>query len=67
MQDVFLVYIDLNQIKFETNGFKMIVEKKVQSFINLNELMRTIGLTKTLIHILIYDKREYFQCQLKIC
>ena len=30
MQDVSLVYIDLNRIKFETNGFKMIVDKKVQ-------------------------------------
>ena len=30
MQDVFLVYIALNRIKFETNGFKMNVEKKVQ-------------------------------------
>ena len=30
MQDIFLVYIDLNRIKFETNGFKMIVDKKVQ-------------------------------------
>ena len=49
--------IDLNVIQFERNGFKIVV-KKVQSFITSNEQIKAVGLTKTVIYVLIYDERE---------
>ena len=60
MPGVLLILIDLNEIQFETNGLEMIVENKTQSFKNLHEWMKAVGLSKTLINVLIYDEREVF-------
>ena len=60
MSGVLLIPIDLNEIQFETNGLEMIVENKTQSFKNLHEWMKAVGLSKTLIYVLIYDEREVF-------
>ena len=60
MPGVLLIHIGLNEIQFETNGLEMIVENKTQSFKNLHEWMKAVGLSKTLINVLIYDEREVF-------
>ena len=60
MPGVLLILIDLNEIQFETNGLETIVENKTQSFKNLHKWMKAVGLSKTLIYVLIYDEREVF-------
>ena len=58
--DELLITINLNEIQFETNGVNMIVENKIQSFNNIYEWMKTVGLSKPLINVLIYVKRKVF-------
>ena len=57
---VLLIPTNLNEIQFEINGLNMIVEKKIQSFHNIYEWMKTVGLSKPLINVLIYDERKVF-------
>ena len=60
MPGVLLIPIDLNIIQFETNGFEMIVANKLHTFKHLHKWMKSLGLIKTLIYVLIYDYRGEF-------
>ena len=48
------------KFNFETNSLNMVIENKLQSFWNIHEWIKTVGLFKTLINILIYDERKVF-------
>ena len=60
MPGVLLIPINLNEVQFEKNILKIIVENKLQQFKDMHELMRTVELSKYLSNVLIYDERKLF-------
>ena len=67
MRGVLVIPINLNEIHYETNYLKMIVQKKVLCFKYIHEWKISVVLSKSLINLLIYDGRTlYIHYQNKI-
>ena len=60
MPGVLVIPINLNDIHYKINNLKMIVQKKLQCFKDINEWKMSVGLTKSQINLLIYDERKIY-------
>ena len=60
MPGVLVIPINLNDIHYKINNLKMIVQNKIQCFKDINQWKLSVGLTKSQINVLIYDKRKIF-------
>ena len=60
MPGVLVIPINLNDIHYVINNLKMIVQNKIQFLKDINQWKLSVGLTKSPINVLIYDKRKIY-------
>ena len=60
MPGVLVIPINLNDIHYEKHYLKMIVQNKVQCFKDIHEWKMSVGLSESLINLLIYDGRTLY-------
>ena len=60
MPGVLVIPINLNDIHYEINNLKMIVQNKIQCFKDMSEWKLNVGLKKNQINVLTYDSRKIY-------